>query len=105
MFVCSVCAHAISAWDEGNPYYLDADGEKQYAYHPAPERDWCIGVETPMLCLACGTGCDDDSRAPRTSCPSCSAEALVATWTLEGVQCPFCREGMFHEDPQFQMIS
>lgn len=105
VFVCSGCAYTISAWDEGDPYYLDAAGEKLYAHHPAPEREWCIGIETPMLCCTCGVECIDDSRTPLTACPSCAAEDLVALWALDGVRCPQCREGTFQEDPNIRMIS
>ncbi len=40
-FVCSGCGWEIEAWDEGSPYYLNADGRKKYAYHPDPERQLC----------------------------------------------------------------
>ena len=36
-FVCDKCDHAIVAWDDGNPYYIDDDGKKKYAYHPNHE--------------------------------------------------------------------
>ena len=53
-FVCGGCAHTIEAWDEGNPYYIDDDGKKQYAYHPSDKRDLCIGNDSPHLCLSYG---------------------------------------------------
>ena len=30
---------SIEAWDEGNPYYINEDGKKQYAYHPDDTDD------------------------------------------------------------------
>ena len=27
------CVSAIEAWDDGNPYFKNQDGEKEYAYH------------------------------------------------------------------------
>lgn len=54
-FVCGSCRRVIEAWSDGNPYYLDRDGQKHYAYHPNHERlDRCIGNDLPHLCLACG---------------------------------------------------
>ena len=28
----------IEAWSDGNPYYIDDAGDKQYAYHPDHEK-------------------------------------------------------------------
>jgi hypothetical protein len=35
-FVCSGCRHSVDAWSDGNPFYIDESGNKQYAYHPNP---------------------------------------------------------------------
>ena len=35
--VCENCGKSIEAWDDGNPYYLDRRGKKQYAWHPDPK--------------------------------------------------------------------
>ena len=104
-FVCTHCAHAISAWDEGNPYYRDARGRKRYAFHPDPARERCTGLETPVLCLACGAERTSDSADPLTRCPACAADALCDTWALHGRTCPHCREGTFEIDPSGYMIS
>jgi hypothetical protein len=96
MFVCSNCEHAIEAWSDGNPYYLDEAGEKQYAYHPDHEKlAKCIGNDSPHICRACGEEFMVDSRTPRTTCPKCSAAEIVDTWQLEDVPCPFCKQGQF----------
>jgi hypothetical protein len=105
VFQCSVCAHAITAWEEGDPYYVDAQGEKCYAYHPSAERARCTGVDTPVLCLACGAEAVRDSAAPITRCPGCNARRLVSTWRLAGRTCPYCRAGTFASDPNAMMIS
>ncbi|MGZ8377188.1 MAG: hypothetical protein ACXWZS_12635 [Gemmatirosa sp.] len=104
-FACTACARTITAWDEGDPYYRDADGEKQYAYHPSPERARCTGVDSPRLCLACGAECTSDSAAPTTRCPACAARRLVDTWKLEGRACPWCSAGVFRSDPTHFRIS
>ena len=48
-FVCSGCDHSVESWDDGNPYYVNEDGKKQYAYHPDPLRYRCIGNDSPNL--------------------------------------------------------
>lgn len=50
-FVCRNCKRATIAWEDGNPYYIDANGFKRHAYHPSPERALCTGNDTP------GRGC------------------------------------------------
>jgi predicted Zn-ribbon and HTH transcriptional regulator len=104
-FVCTVCAHTIDAWDDGNPYYFDQHGTKQYAYHPQTERALCVGNDSPHLCLDCGTDFLVDSRAPATACPQCASIAIAATFTLEGRRCPSCKAGVFTVDPNFVIIS
>jgi hypothetical protein len=49
-FICNSCGETIESWDEGDPYYLDERGRKQYAYHPDSKRDQCIGIDSPYLC-------------------------------------------------------
>ena len=104
-YACSACAHAVTAWDDGNPYFLDADGQKQHAYHPSPERERCTGNDVPVLCLGCGAEGVSDSAAPLRTCPACAAGPLVDTWRLDGRACPFCRQGRFTFDPRAFMIS
>ena len=43
-WLCTTCGHSIGAWSDGNPYYIDEAGEKQYAYHPDHERLALCGV-------------------------------------------------------------
>ena len=104
-YACTGCAHAIEAWDDRNPYYRDAAGAKRYAFHPHPDRARCTGVDSPMLCLACGVGSTSDSAAPLAACPRCRSATLVDTWALEGHACPYCRAGVFHADPEGFAIS
>ena len=105
-FVCDGCGHAVKAWSDGNPYYLDESGAKQYAYHPDHERlARCIGNDSPHLCLACGAECMVDSRAPVTACPGCGAGDLAGTYQLGGRPCPYCKAGAFAVDPAFRCIS
>jgi hypothetical protein len=67
-YVCEGCGRAIEAWSDGNPYYIDEAGTKQYAYHPDRERlDRCIGNDCPHLCLACGETLMVYSRSSRSA--------------------------------------
>jgi hypothetical protein len=104
-FVCTGCAHTVEAWDEGNPYYADERGERQYVYHPSPEHERATGNEWPALCLGCGAEVTQDSAAPVRSCPECASTDLVDAWDLEGRACPYCRAGAFAEDPRAIKIS
>jgi DNA-directed RNA polymerase subunit RPC12/RpoP len=105
-FACTSCRFTVEAWSDGNPYYRDEAGRKRYAYHPDHENlARCIGNDEPHLCTACGRKVKVDSLKPRTRCPGCKAEALVAVWDLEGVACPKCRVGTLHVDPERMAIS
>lgn len=105
-FVCMHCAHALDAWDDGNPYYLDVDGTKQYAYHPDHQnRARCLGNDVPHLCGTCGAGQLVDSRDPHTACLHCGRGPLLHTFALDGKPCPFCKQGVFQIDPSHFAIS
>ena len=104
-FVCTGCARAIEAWDEGDPYYVDADGERRYVFHPSPERERATGVEWPALCLACGAEVTRDSALAPGPCPACGGGDVVDAWALEGRRCPSCRRGEFREDERAVKIS
>lgn len=104
--VCTHCARTVEAWSDGNPYYLDAEGRKQYAYHPDHERlARCIGNDAPHLCLTCGSQARVDSRRPRTTCRRCKDGPLVHTFDLAGRPCPYCHTGEFALDPSWYAIS
>ncbi|MGF1634529.1 MAG: hypothetical protein ACFCVE_11815 [Phycisphaerae bacterium] len=104
-FACDACGERLFAWDEGNPYYLDERGQKQYAYHPAPERDQCIGNESPTLCLNCGERFMIDSQSPTNACAKCDSQDIADEWNLDGKPCPFCHGGTFRADPKDYAIS
>ncbi len=105
-FVCGSCHRAVEAWSDGNPYYFDEAGAKQYAYHPDHERlARCVGNDSPHLCLACGTECMVDSRAPLTTCTACGAGDLTDMYQLAGRSCPYCKAGAFAVDTKFHCIS
>src|SRR4028119_1161261 len=95
LFVCSSCDKSIEAWDEGEPYYLDENGNKIYAYHPSQERELCIGNDSPHLCLNCSEQFMVDSEAPVSSCPKCSSSDICDIYKLERKKCPFCKAGTF----------
>src|SRR5579859_2457433 len=99
-FVCDGCRRSIEAWSDGNLYYLDEAGAKQYAYHPDHERlARCIGNDSPHLCLACGAEFMVDSRAPVGACPSCGSAEFADTFRLGGHRCPYCsKAGTFAVD-------
>lgn len=105
-FVCSGCRRAVEAWSDGNPYYIDEGGAKQYAYHPDHENlARCIGNDSPHHCLECGAEFKVDSRAPVAACPSCRASDIVRSYRLDGCRCPYCKGGAFAVDPDFHCIS
>jgi DNA-directed RNA polymerase subunit RPC12/RpoP len=102
---CTHCKHEIVAWDEGDPYFLDRKGAKVYAYHPNPDRDRCIGVDSPHLCLDCGSQFRVDSRAPIDACMNCGSKNIANIYVLENRRCPACRKGTFVRDPKYVLIS
>ena len=104
-YICNHCHHAIEAWSDGNPYYIDETGKKQYAYHPDPLFDLCIGNDSPHLCLSCGYGFTVDSQAPITACPECGSNQVADTYQIENRTCPYCKVGKFAADPGFSCIS
>ena len=105
-YICGGCGRAIEAWSDGNPYYIDAAGKKQYAYHPDHDRlARCVGNDSPYLCLTCGNELMVDSREPTTACPRCGAGEIADTYQLSGKQCPYCKTGVFASDPDFHRIS
>jgi len=105
-YVCKKCRQAIEAWSDGNPYFIDEEGAKQYAYHPDHERlSRCIGNDTPHLCLSCAHEFLVDSRSPMDSCPACAASSIVSTFELGGRRCPYCQAGVFLRDQTFDAIS
>jgi predicted RNA-binding Zn-ribbon protein involved in translation (DUF1610 family) len=104
--VCNKCRKAIEAWDDGNPYYIEWDGTKHYAYHPDRENfERCIGNDDPHLCLSCGTEFMVDNLAPISRCPKCASEDICTTYHLDGKSCPFCTKGTFVRDPNYSCIS
>ena len=105
-FVCSKCSHAIEAWSDGNPYFIDEAGAKQYAYHPNhAQLARCIGNDSPHHCLGCGAEFMVDSRAPIAACPSCGVSDVVNSYRLSGCRCPYCKQGTFTKDPDFDCVS
>lgn len=105
-YVCDNCGNDVEAWDEGNPYYIDASGKKQYAYHPDHGLlEKCIGNDSPHLCLECGEEFMVDSRAPIAKCPRCGSEDIANCYRLAGRRCPKCKAGAFRQDPDFHCIS
>lgn len=105
-YVCSSCGRNVEAWSDGNPYYIDERGRKQYAHHPDHERlDRCIGNDTPHLCLACAHRFVVDSRAPIAHCPKCQSTEIADEFDLGGRRCPWCKAGVFARNPNFDAIS
>ena len=86
--VCGECGYTFDIWSDGNPYYFDENGEKQYAYHPDHERlSLCIGNDRPHLCLSCRNEFMMDSRAPISACPVCGSHDFVDTYQLIEHRC------------------
>lgn len=104
-YVCNHCDRAIEAWSDGNPYYINKSGAKQYAYHPDKELSYCIGNDSPHLCLDCGQEFMVDSRSPAKACIHCGSSQFIDKFKLEGSTCPYCKIGQFYTDPDFFCIS
>lgn len=105
-FLCDGCGRSIVAWSDGNPYYIDEAGAKQYAYHPDHDRlARCIGNDSPHLCLACGAKFTVDSRAPAGVCPGCGSAEITDAFRLGGRRCPYCKAGTFAVDSDYHCIS
>lgn len=99
-FFCPKCQNTIASWDDGNPYYLDDDGQKHYAYHPDHARlSLCIGNDSPHICLTCAEQFTVDSRMPVTRCPKCESANIVHTYILDGKRCPWCKQGILEGRP------
>ena len=104
-FECDKCGYAIEAWDDGNPYYFDANGRKRYAYHPDDKRAQCVGNDEERVCLGCGKQFKSDSEAPVEACPKCQSSQHVDACGLDAQPCPYCKEGTFRRDPNSSAIS
>jgi DNA-directed RNA polymerase subunit RPC12/RpoP len=103
---CSGCGRQIDVWSDGNPYYIDDTGCKEYAYHPDHKGlAKCIGNDVPHLCLTCGKEVVIDSRSSVQKCPDCDSEKVVSTYYLDGRECPTCRNGRFVQDKSYFAIS
>lgn len=105
VLTCSACDRQVEAWDEGDPYFLDAQGEKQYAYHPDPQRALCTGLDVPSLCLHCGAETTIDAADVPAPCPQCGQREVVDLWELDGRTCPWCKTGTFAADLGPFMVS
>ena len=106
MFICDSCDHFVEAWSDGNPYFFDRNGRKQYAYHPNHDLlALCIGNDKDHLCLTCSHEFRIDSRDPQTTCPKCKSEQFSDSYELDGKPCPWCHAGVLKIDPEFHAIS
>ena len=105
MYRCDHCNYAIEAWSDGNPYYIDKKGLKQYAYHPDAKRGRCIGNDVPHICLSCGDEFNVDTREPISECPKCCSSNIADCFKLDRLHCPKCKNGLFRLDNNFQCIS
>jgi DNA-directed RNA polymerase subunit RPC12/RpoP len=92
---CSNCARTIEVWDEGHPYYLGRGGERVYAHHPDPERDFCTGIESDCMCLDCGHTMRQEVDQLLEPCAKCGGVNIVDVTALEGKECPLCRRAVF----------
>ena len=94
-FSCSSCSASVEAWSDGDPYVITPAGRKRHVHHPTPGWEDAVGVDVPHLCLGCGARFTVDSRKPRTACPTCRSERIVATTDLAHQPCPCCADGAF----------
>lgn len=87
-FVCESCDHSVEAWSDGNPYFLDRNGRKRYAYHPSHDLlAICIGNDEDHVCLTCSHEFRIDSRHPQTECPKCKSDLISDSYELDGKPC------------------
>jgi len=101
-YVCGKCGHAIEAWSDGNPYYIDDAGTKQYAYHPDHERlarcirDWRSALKWGSPALL-GMR-KQSSRGPHAKCRASFFTAVsYAAWPqLRAADQPVNRYGVAH---------
>ena len=106
LFVCSNCKREIQSWSDGNPYFLNANEEKEYAYHPDHVKlSKCIGNDTPQICLSCTTEFMSDSESPTIHCPQCQSKEIADMFQLENRICPYCNEGQFALDQNGTIVS
>jgi len=105
-FVCDECGNSVEVWSDGNPYYFDTRGKKQYAYHPDHEAlAKCIGNDEDVYCLGCGREFRVDSNHVADCCLKCSSQEVVSTSELGDRRCPKCSRGVFRIDPDWLPIS
>ncbi len=105
-FICGHCRKSVQAWSDGNPYFIDEDGQKHHAYHPDHENlKKCIGNDLPHICLDCGHEFKSDSNSPATQCQQCTGHKLIPTFNLDGQTCPWCKQGVLEIDPTMWVIS
>lgn len=98
-YQCNHSRQRISAWSDGNPYYIDDQGNKVYAYHPDHEGlPRCTDNDNPYICLECGHEFKNDSNTPTSMCPECGNSDICGTFRLGGRRCPFCKKGVFDVD-------
>ena len=108
--VCTNCQFSLEAWEDGNPYGIDADKllieglsrqeAKVHFYHPQPPPVGAFefGVDVPHLCLACAAEFCVDSEEPTSTCPSCQSPKICDLCELESKTCPKCGRGVFVSD-------
>ncbi len=101
IFRCDHCSTEITAWSDGNPYYINAEGKKEYAYHPDHKRlKRCIGNDIPYFCLSCGHEFLFDNCNPIDICPHCQSGQIVDIYDeLWSKPCPYCKNGVFRGSP------
>ena len=105
-FVCSECGQSINAWSDGNPFYIDENGVKKYAYHPNhDELAKCVANDVPHYCLTCGKESKIDSRLDSKVCPECGSDKVVRAFSMEGVKCAKCKNGYFARNKDSVCIS
>lgn len=104
-YQCENCEFSVEVWSDGNPYFIDEQGRKQYAYHPSADFDKCIGNDADFLCLNCGKEFVADSLQPDSQCPKCHSKDTTDTNDLEQKHCPKCKASKFEVDQRFRAIS
>lgn len=83
-YICDNCLRVVKSWSDGNPYFINEHGNKQYAYHPNyDDLERCIGNDIPYFCLACGEELEVDSLEPNLQCIKCQSKDTVEISDLD----------------------
>ena len=105
-FNCTCCSFTAEAWSDGNPYFIDEKGEKQYRFHPDHEGlARCSGNDASFICLECAHEFLMNSLSQVILCPACQSDSTFDSYNLDKEPCPSCKKGLLELDINFDAVS